>query len=60
MIGHASALYAFPGTNPGELAVAEGDVLNVHEDDGSGWVRASVGGKEGYVPASYIQYHDVS
>lgn len=35
--------------------VLQGDVLDVHEDDGSGWVRVSKDGVEGYVPASYVE-----
>eukprot|EP00050_Salpingoeca_kvevrii_P011249 m.13930 g.13930 ORF g.13930 m.13930 type:complete len:394 (+) comp3332_c0_seq1:40-1221(+) len=50
-------LYAFPGTNDGELCAAENEYLSVVTDDGSGWVLCMKNtGEQGYVPASYIQY----
>ena len=55
-VAYATVLYAFAGSNEGELPVAEGDQIAVLEDDGSGWVRAALNGQEGYVPQSYIQY----
>ena len=45
-----------PPSPPGELPVNEGDRVAVLEDDQSGWVRARVREREGYVPLSYIQY----
>lgn len=51
----AKALYAFPGSNPGELPIEEGDDLAILEDDGSGWVKAAKDSREGYVPKSYVQ-----
>lgn len=49
------ALYAFPGTNQGELPISENDVLYQIENDGSGWVLvAKADGARGYVPETYI------
>lgn len=49
------AVYAFPGTNPGELPIQEGEMLTQIENDGSGWVLvAKADGTRGYAPESYI------
>eukprot|EP00054_Salpingoeca_dolichothecata_P021623 m.138878 g.138878 ORF g.138878 m.138878 type:complete len:396 (-) comp24051_c1_seq1:87-1274(-) len=59
-------LYAFPGTNEGELSAQENELLALVENDGSGWVLvAKADGSRGYVPESYIeviqaQYESVS
>lgn len=50
----AQMLYAFAGTNPGELAAEEGDEVEILLDDDSGWVHARKGAVEGYVPRSYL------
>lgn len=48
-------LYDFSGQAEGELNVREGDMVELVEDDGSGWVRCRIDGVEGYVPQSYVQ-----
>ncbi|XP_063795937.1 formin-binding protein 1-like isoform X2 [Pseudophryne corroboree] len=55
-IGHCKAIYPFDGNNEGTLAMKEGDVMYVIEEDkGDGWTRARrQNGEEGYVPTSYI------
>ncbi|XP_075038456.1 formin-binding protein 1-like [Mixophyes fleayi] len=55
-IGHCKAIYPFDGNNEGTLAMKEGDVMYVIEEDkGDGWTRARrQAGEEGYVPTSYI------
>nr|XP_048718158.1 formin-binding protein 1-like isoform X4 [Caretta caretta] len=55
-IGHCKAIYPFDGHNEGTLAMKEGEVLYVIEEDkGDGWTRARrQNGEEGYVPTSYI------
>ncbi|KAJ6658414.1 hypothetical protein lerEdw1_020118 [Lerista edwardsae] len=55
-IGHCKALYQFDGHNEGTLAMKEGEVLYIIEEDkGDGWTRARrQNGEEGYVPTSYI------
>lgn len=53
--GACQALYAFPGAQQGEIAVAEGETLDMIEDDGSGWVLAGKrdgSGRQGFVRAS--------
>ncbi|TFY80912.1 hypothetical protein EWM64_g3101 [Hericium alpestre] len=58
----ARVIFDFTPTSPFELAVEEGTVVHViEEDDGSGWVKVSdnSGGK-GLVPASYVQVTDAS
>ncbi|EDO47148.1 predicted protein [Nematostella vectensis] len=50
-------LYDFQGTNEGELAVTQGEVLAVMEMDldNSGWTRLCRDQDEGYVPTAYIE-----
>lgn len=38
---HCRAMYAFAGTNEGELPVAENEILQILQNDGSGWVLVS-------------------
>ncbi|CAI2169478.1 9273_t:CDS:10 [Funneliformis geosporum] len=55
----AEALYDYIADTEEELSISAGDIITVFElDDGSGWVKAFYNGKEGLVPASYIEYHD--
>lgn len=46
----------FSGHNEGTLAMKEGEILYIIEEDkGDGWTRARRhNGEEGYVPTSYI------
>ncbi|XP_045222969.2 formin-binding protein 1-like isoform X2 [Macaca fascicularis] len=55
-IGHCKAIYPFDGHNEGTLAMKEGEVLYIIEEDkGDGWTRTRrQNGEEGYVPTSYI------
>lgn len=48
--------FFFPGHNEGTLAMKEGEILYIIEEDkGDGWTRARrQNGEEGYVPTSYI------
>lgn len=47
---------SYLGHNEGTLAMKEGEVLYIIEEDkGDGWTRARrQNGEEGYVPTSYI------
>lgn len=56
-IGTCKALYPFEGKNEGTIAVAEGELLYVIEEDkGDGWTRVRRNEEEeGYVPTSYIE-----
>ncbi|KAM9450833.1 formin-binding protein 1 isoform 4-T4 [Clarias gariepinus] len=56
-IGTCKALYPFEGNNEGTLALAEGEVLFVIEEDkGDGWTRVRRNEEEeGYVPTSYVE-----
>ncbi|KAI0916824.1 hypothetical protein AcW1_007829 [Taiwanofungus camphoratus] len=53
----ARVVFSFTSTSPFELAVSEGAIVQVlEEDDGSGWVKvADNSGGRGLVPASYIE-----
>ncbi|KAJ4409352.1 Protein BZZ1 [Didymella pomorum] len=49
-------LYAYEAGGEGEISVADGrDVTILETDDGSGWMKVRAGGKEGLVPASYVE-----
>ncbi|XP_069465357.1 formin-binding protein 1 isoform X13 [Ambystoma mexicanum] len=56
-IGTCKALYPFEGQNEGTIAVEEGEVLSVIEEDkGDGWTRIRRNeDEEGYVPTSYVE-----
>ncbi|XP_039629720.1 formin-binding protein 1 isoform X9 [Polypterus senegalus] len=56
-IGTCKALYPFEGQNEGTIAVTEGEVLYVIEEDkGDGWTRVRRNEEEeGYVPTSYVE-----
>jgi len=42
-VGTAKVLFDFPGSNPGELTVREGDMVSIIElDDGNGWMTVSL------------------
>ncbi|KAJ5916135.1 hypothetical protein N7504_000150 [Penicillium tannophilum] len=49
-------LYSYEATGPDEVTVHDGDNVTIVEpDDGSGWLRVSIGGQDGLVPASYVE-----
>ncbi|XP_030623295.1 formin-binding protein 1 isoform X3 [Chanos chanos] len=56
-IGTCKALYPFEGQNEGTIALVEGEVLYVIEEDkGDGWTRVRRNEEEeGYVPTSYVE-----
>uniref|UniRef100_A0A8C6STX3 Formin binding protein 1b n=1 Tax=Neogobius melanostomus TaxID=47308 RepID=A0A8C6STX3_9GOBI len=56
-IGTCKALYPFEGKNEGTIAIAEGELLYVIEQDkGDGWTRIRRNEEEeGYVPTTYIE-----
>ncbi|XP_078502360.1 formin-binding protein 1 isoform X14 [Lissotriton helveticus] len=58
-IGTCKALYPFEGQNEGTIAVEEGEVLSVIEEDkGDGWTRIRRNeDEEGYVPTSYVEVY---
>jgi hypothetical protein len=51
-------LYAFEASSPFELTVAEGDLVELVEDDvdNSGWIKVKQGSKQGLVPTSYCDF----
>uniref|UniRef100_A0A6Q2Z1L6 Thyroid hormone receptor interactor 10a n=1 Tax=Esox lucius TaxID=8010 RepID=A0A6Q2Z1L6_ESOLU len=55
-IGQCTAMYNFPGASEGTIAMQEGEVLSVVEEDkGDGWTRVRrANGDEGYIPTSYV------
>ncbi|THH27874.1 hypothetical protein EUX98_g6316 [Antrodiella citrinella] len=57
---NARVVYDYTPTSPFELAITEGQSVEVlEEDDGSGWIKvADATGGSGLVPASYIEAID--
>ncbi|XP_035253474.1 cdc42-interacting protein 4 homolog isoform X4 [Anguilla rostrata] len=55
-IGECTALYNFQGASEGTIAMQEGEVFAVVEEDkGDGWTRVRrPNGDEGYIPTSYV------
>jgi formin-binding protein 1 len=52
----AKALFKYDATSPEELSIKPSDTLTILEpDDGSGWILAKTGNKQGIVPASYVE-----
>jgi len=50
------SLFDYDPQNDGELAIKEGEILTITEKDESGWWYAiTADGKEGFVPASYVE-----
>ncbi|KAJ5634638.1 hypothetical protein N7528_002480 [Penicillium herquei] len=48
-------MYPYEAAGPDEITVHEGDDVTIVEaDDGSGWIRVSIGRQDGLVPASYV------
>lgn len=56
-IGQCTAAYPFDGSSEGTIAMIEGEVLSLMEEDkGDGWTRVrKLKGGEGYVPTSYLR-----
>ncbi|TRY64880.1 hypothetical protein DNTS_024584 [Danionella cerebrum] len=56
-IGTCKAIYPFEGHNEGTIAITEGELLYVIEEDkGDGWTRVRRNEEEeGYVPTSYVE-----
>jgi len=50
-------VFDFSPTSPFELAISEGAIVHVVEDDdGTGWIKVVDGsGRKGLVPASYVE-----
>lgn len=48
-------LYDYAATCDTELSFKEGDVLNVTEQDDSGWWYAELNGRKGFVPNNYVE-----
>ncbi|KIJ10660.1 hypothetical protein PAXINDRAFT_172093 [Paxillus involutus ATCC 200175] len=52
---HATALYAYEGTNSDELPFAEGDVLTIVDRSETDWWKAERDGLVFIVPAAYLE-----
>jgi hypothetical protein len=51
------SVYDYEAQNSDELSIKEGDILHIVEhDDGTGWIKAQLGGQVGMVPANYVEY----
>lgn len=51
-------LYAFEASSPFELSVAEGESVELIEDDtdNTGWIKVKQGSQQGLVPISYCDF----
>ncbi|KAL1420915.1 hypothetical protein MTO96_004288 [Rhipicephalus appendiculatus] len=49
------ALYAYEPQDTDELAVGEGDIIEILKEDPSGWWLGRLKGKEGLFPANYVE-----
>ena len=51
----ATALYPFPGSEEGELAFEEGEVLEIVSKDEGWWLAKNKKGQSGQVPENYVE-----
>eukprot|EP01114_Cavostelium_apophysatum_P018914 TRINITY_DN5947_c0_g2_i1.p1 TRINITY_DN5947_c0_g2~~TRINITY_DN5947_c0_g2_i1.p1 ORF type:complete len:482 (+),score=150.06 TRINITY_DN5947_c0_g2_i1:137-1582(+) len=51
----ARGVYDYAATCDTELSFREGDILNITEQDDSGWWYAELNGKSGFVPNNYVE-----
>ncbi|KAK8758165.1 hypothetical protein V5799_004202, partial [Amblyomma americanum] len=49
------ALYAYEPQDTDELAISEGDTIEIIKEDPSGWWLGRLRGKEGLFPANYVE-----
>lgn len=54
-IGQCRALYEYEATQPDELSIHEGDIINLYEKQQDGWWQGECAGKIGIFPATYVQ-----
>ena len=57
MYSECVALYNYTG-EVGDLSFKEGDVINVHKDEGEWW-EGSCKGEQGLFPANYVKKKEV-
>jgi len=49
-------LFDFTGSNAEEMSFPAGSILKILGENENEWYKAELNGREGYVPANYIQY----
>ena len=49
------ALYTFPGTAAGDLALEKGELVELLKNVGGGWLRGRAGDRVGIFPASFVE-----
>uniref|UniRef100_UPI0037E7EB5B nostrin n=1 Tax=Semicossyphus pulcher TaxID=241346 RepID=UPI0037E7EB5B len=54
-IGKCKALYDFTPEHDDELAVKEGDLLDIHRKEENGWWFGELNGKTGHFPSTYVE-----
>ena len=55
VVARARGLYEYVATNDTELSFQEGEIMNITDQDDSGWWFAEVGERSGFVPKNYLE-----
>lgn len=54
VVAQARGLYSYQATNESELSFQVNDILNITEQDESGWWFAELNGRSGFIPSNYV------
>lgn len=54
-LGKCKALYDFSPEHEDELALKEGDLLDIHKKEENGWWFGTLNGKMGHFPSTYVE-----
>ncbi|XP_038079011.1 nostrin-like isoform X2 [Patiria miniata] len=54
VIGQCVALFDYEATEPEEISLKEGDIINIVQKFEDGWWHGEIGGKRGNFPGSYV------
>ena len=55
VLAKAKGLYEYVASNETELSFQEGEIMNITDQDDSGWWFAEVGERSGFVPKNYLE-----
>ena len=51
----AKGTYEYVASNETELSFKEGEIMNITDQDDSGWWFAEIGERSGFVPKNYLE-----